>query len=207
MRRVLAIVMVLTLSLMAIPASASPERGNSGDRGNSEDRGRPTVRVVKPEIKEPSRVTINRDRQGRLSLSIVGLEATGKSECPRGRCQAVNGHSAEVRFDDMQLDLRAVSRGDGGHVYEAQGRVSGTVIWTNNEDEVLRSRWHGTLSSVLHDQLDVVRTGYEHTEGSTKLELSLLETTILGIAIDHVGAGLTIEDFDFSVIIDHIDAG
>jgi hypothetical protein len=200
MKRIMAIVMAIALALLAAPAGANPERGNSGDRGNPDERGRPTVRVLTSEITEPTRAVINRDRQGRLSLSVVGLEATGTSDCPRGRCQAVDGHSTEVIFDEVNLDLRAVSRGDDGYRYEAQGRVSGIIIWTNDGD-VLRSRWHGTFSSF------VVVDGEVFDPQRDDLSGEFYGTTILGIAIDHVGAGLTMEDFGFPVIIDHIDAG
>ena len=128
-------------------------------------------------------------------MSISGLNASGTSECTRGRCQDINERSTDVLFDDMQLELRAVERSEDSVLYEASGRVSGIIIWTE-DDEELRARWHGTFNSF-------VWVSDEPEDESSEMT----DATVMGIAIDHVGAGIVIDFPSTGIAIDHVGAG
>ena len=165
-RNLIAVTSLLVL-LWATPALAAPP---DHSRGGPDNRGGAEVRLTDVELKNEPTLTVSRDRDGDVRLTGNGAEATGSLTLTDQAKDALK----LIVFDEIDLRITTTR----GSTESVDGRVSGIII-LDQDGEIFRVRWQGTASGEV-TALDL-RSG----------KFDFGNVHINGIAIDHVGAGLT----------------
>jgi hypothetical protein len=166
LKRTMIAISALMLLIVAIPVAAAPPEHS---RGGKDNRGRVEIGFTEVEFKDPPVLRVSRDRAGDVRLSTTQVIATGSLNCPR--CGDYNLQDADIVFDTVDLRIAA----DGS----IDGRVEGVIILDQDGEGYYRVRWQGTLAGEV-TTLDLRDGGFDF--GNVHIN---------GIAIDHVGAGLT----------------